>query len=67
MSTKKRYRVGDIENAKVLGYKDQHKMILASCEICGRRRWQRLIKNKPQYEICFYCSQRERVRNGKYK
>ena len=49
--------LGDIKTGKELGYSSNHKYIRVACLDCGKPRWVRLVKGKPQSPRCKSCSQ----------
>jgi len=49
--------IGEIKSANALGYKGgQRRFIYAACKGCGKERWVRLLKGKPESEFCNSCS-----------
>lgn len=56
--------LGEIRKAKDAGHKGWEKFIYVACEDCGKARWVRIKKGKPQDIICKACANCRR-RGGK--
>lgn len=46
----------EIRNGFELGFKTNHKFILAPCLDCGKKRWVKFVKGKPRSPRCFTCA-----------
>jgi len=47
--------VGEIRKAKELGHKGTARFIWHACEICGKERWERLLRGQAQSKRCKSC------------
>lgn len=56
--------LGDIKRGQEIGFPTQRgNFIYHACLNCGKTRWVKLLKGKPQNEMCLPCSQRLRFEN----
>jgi len=66
-------KLGEIRRGHSLGYKNNHKMIWAACEICGLERWLVIRNGEPESNRCSQCMWHGRLRekhpnwNGKHQ
>jgi hypothetical protein len=54
-------QIGDIRHRKALGLGEKGKVIWNACAICGKTRWSRLVKGKPETTTCLDC---DRIRSS---
>jgi len=67
--------LGQIATGKELGKRGSatDRLIWQACPICGKRRWVYLKKGKPEYDLCYNCSNkikstgRKQARNNNWK
>ena len=53
-------KIGDVKQGTELGYHDTGKWIWSACLDCGKERWVRFSKGRPQYTLCRKCSSLKR-------
>ncbi len=51
--------IGEIRKAQEIGYKGYRKRVWAACEICGKERWQELLKGILIRRCCPSCASQE--------
>ena len=57
--------MGELRQAKEIGYKGHKKYIYHACEICGKCRWVQFSKGKPINLRCFSCALKAEERRAK--
>lgn len=48
--------LGETKDGRNIGYKTRHRCIWHACSDCGKQRWVRLVKGKPQSPLCQTCA-----------
>lgn len=52
------FRIGEIKTGKELGYISTERRIWLACKDCGKTRWVRLVKGKPERDRCPSCARK---------
>ena len=51
--------IGESRRGNEVGYRNDRRLIWASCERCGKERWTRVRNNLPKYRLCQRCAIQE--------